>query len=307
MIGEFDFANIFFSYRQDTDKEYELKFPKSTYIIFTIFLIVMPIIVMNLLTGLAVDDVNKLREKAFLEVQRLRISLTLDLNAFNKKHEYLKFLFWLRGRFPRAARFLNYLMTCKCCSRKRAGNTKNLRKNSYELISLQRNMENLLGLPSVSESEVIEFNIKEERYLSVNIPTIYLFTSWAVDCKNFQSKPWWNHCFFFGLSTVISRNNGTSNEETNNENNLLETYDIEFSKTDKNQQFEKFQSLEEKFSQLESEFKAYQKKEEENFKEILKKIENNRILDFHFQTDILKEVKSLSNSLQEIKSSLRTS
>ncbi len=60
MIGEFEFEAIFFP------KE-NLAFPISTTLLFILFLVIMAIIIMNLLVGLAVDDIKAVQEQAVLK------------------------------------------------------------------------------------------------------------------------------------------------------------------------------------------------------------------------------------------------
>ncbi|CAD5111526.1 DgyrCDS829 [Dimorphilus gyrociliatus] len=85
MIGEMDFGDLF---------EMESHRNFTSYIIFVIFLILMAIIVMNLLTGLAVDDVNALRKKAVARKLSLQIDLALgieeSLPKFIKKKQQIK-------------------------------------------------------------------------------------------------------------------------------------------------------------------------------------------------------------------------
>ena len=59
MIGEFDYNDIFHG---EDDMHYWL-----TYVIFCIFLLVMTIIIMNLLVGLAVDDIKGVHDEASLK------------------------------------------------------------------------------------------------------------------------------------------------------------------------------------------------------------------------------------------------
>ena len=63
MIGEIDYNEIFLN------KDYHdpMLFPFTTWCFYAIFLIVMPIIIMNLLVGLAVDDIKIIQEKATLK------------------------------------------------------------------------------------------------------------------------------------------------------------------------------------------------------------------------------------------------
>lgn len=76
MIGEIDLHRMFF---ESSDYLDEPRF--TSYLVFIIFLIIMSIILMNLLIGLAVDDVNLLRERANSEVQGLIVNLALDLEV----------------------------------------------------------------------------------------------------------------------------------------------------------------------------------------------------------------------------------
>ena len=61
MIGEIDYNEIFHN------KDYDPMFPFTTWCFYAIFLVVMPIIIMNLLVGLAVDDIKIIQEKATLK------------------------------------------------------------------------------------------------------------------------------------------------------------------------------------------------------------------------------------------------
>jgi hypothetical protein len=58
MIGEYDFDNLFYG----ADIQYRF----VTSILFSIFALCMTILVMNLLIGLAVDDIKGVQEKAAL-------------------------------------------------------------------------------------------------------------------------------------------------------------------------------------------------------------------------------------------------
>ncbi|XP_072178756.1 transient receptor potential cation channel subfamily A member 1 homolog [Diadema setosum] len=68
--GEIDFGSVFHSldYTHETDVAEDfvsiLFYPATTYILFTIFIVVMPILISNLLTGLAVGDVGEIQTKA---------------------------------------------------------------------------------------------------------------------------------------------------------------------------------------------------------------------------------------------------
>ncbi|XP_076357640.1 transient receptor potential cation channel subfamily A member 1 homolog isoform X2 [Tachypleus tridentatus] len=75
MIGELEFDSIF------NDDENPVHFKPPTYILFVIFLILMSIIIMNLLVGLAVDDIKSVQEHAVLA--RLAMQVDLVLNVEN--------------------------------------------------------------------------------------------------------------------------------------------------------------------------------------------------------------------------------
>lgn len=75
MIGEFEFDSIFFP----EDCENALPYPVSTTILFVVFLVVMAIIIMNLLVGLAVDDIKAVQEQAVLKRLAMQVDLVLDV------------------------------------------------------------------------------------------------------------------------------------------------------------------------------------------------------------------------------------
>lgn len=80
MIGEFEFGDIFLS---DTDNELndEINLKPASYIIFIIFVFVMTVIIMNLLVGLAVDDIKAVQEQAVLKRLAMQVELALDVEA----------------------------------------------------------------------------------------------------------------------------------------------------------------------------------------------------------------------------------
>ncbi len=61
MIGEYDFDSLFFG------NEVLIPYPTFTLLFFLIFMIIMSIIVMNLLVGLAVDDIKAVQDSAVLQ------------------------------------------------------------------------------------------------------------------------------------------------------------------------------------------------------------------------------------------------
>ncbi|XP_067049296.1 transient receptor potential cation channel subfamily A member 1 homolog isoform X2 [Acropora muricata] len=70
MIGEFDFDDTFNS---------DVTVPGVTWFLFIVFLIVMTLLLMNLLIGLAIDDIHGVQEQAFLEQQAMVVNLVMDV------------------------------------------------------------------------------------------------------------------------------------------------------------------------------------------------------------------------------------
>ncbi|KAK3088028.1 hypothetical protein FSP39_013681 [Pinctada imbricata] len=75
MIGEYDYADVFYS---DSD-DFKDHHPVMTFLMFIVFMIVMSIIIMNLLVGLAVDDIKAVQEKAALRRMAMQVDLALDV------------------------------------------------------------------------------------------------------------------------------------------------------------------------------------------------------------------------------------
>lgn len=72
MIGEIEFDAIF------NDAENKVYFTGPAYILFILFLLFMSIIIMNMLIGLAVDDIKGVQEKATLK----RLAMKVCMIAF---------------------------------------------------------------------------------------------------------------------------------------------------------------------------------------------------------------------------------
>ncbi|XP_030851100.1 transient receptor potential cation channel subfamily A member 1 homolog isoform X3 [Strongylocentrotus purpuratus] len=87
MIGEFEFDSIF--HTQDYLTEVDLTnqedfvghvyYQEITYIIFVVFVVIMSIIIMNLLVGLAVDDIKEVQEQAKLQRLAMQVDLAMDV------------------------------------------------------------------------------------------------------------------------------------------------------------------------------------------------------------------------------------
>ncbi|XP_064621630.1 transient receptor potential cation channel subfamily A member 1 homolog [Lineus longissimus] len=81
MIGEMEYDGIF--HRRDEDdtmwrRDAQIWYGAMTYILFTLFLVVMAVLVMNLLTGLAVGDTTKVQERSRSRTISMQVSYLLD-------------------------------------------------------------------------------------------------------------------------------------------------------------------------------------------------------------------------------------
>ncbi|XP_076445109.1 uncharacterized protein LOC143283010 [Babylonia areolata] len=74
MIGEFEFDSIF-----NDPSSSPVLYPEVSYILFVCFLIIMSILLMNLLVGLAVDDIKAVQEQAALKRMAMQVELALDV------------------------------------------------------------------------------------------------------------------------------------------------------------------------------------------------------------------------------------
>ncbi|MPC17481.1 Transient receptor potential cation channel subfamily A member 1 [Portunus trituberculatus] len=75
-IGEFEYDSIF------NDMDQTLPYPEVTYIVFVTFLALMSILIMNLLVGLAVDDIKAVQDQAILKRLAMQTQLVLDVEVF---------------------------------------------------------------------------------------------------------------------------------------------------------------------------------------------------------------------------------
>lgn len=80
MIGEYDFADIFTEHDdpEKTDAENaktakNMPFPFPSVLIFTGFVFIMSIIMMNLMVGLAVDDITHIQDNAEIKKMSLNV------------------------------------------------------------------------------------------------------------------------------------------------------------------------------------------------------------------------------------------
>ena len=74
MTGEFEYESIFHN-----DPLNHLEFDNLTFVFFLVFLIIISIIVVNLLIGLAVDDIKAVQDQAILKRLAMQVELVLDV------------------------------------------------------------------------------------------------------------------------------------------------------------------------------------------------------------------------------------
>ena len=65
--GEMEYDNLFFDNAKYNDGVVMVPYETTTRLLFLFFVLVMPIIIMNLLVGLAVDDIKIVQENAVLK------------------------------------------------------------------------------------------------------------------------------------------------------------------------------------------------------------------------------------------------
>ena len=78
MIGEYEFNGIFYPDDELAFSTFQY-YTVLSYIIFVIFVIVMSLIIMNLLVGLAVDDISEVRRSAVLKRLSMRTKTSLEV------------------------------------------------------------------------------------------------------------------------------------------------------------------------------------------------------------------------------------
>lgn len=80
MIGEFEFDDLF----SVPYKTRQMNYPGLSLILFSIFLIVMSIILMNLLVGLAVDDIKAVAEQAALQRLAMQVNFIYSISCYSQ-------------------------------------------------------------------------------------------------------------------------------------------------------------------------------------------------------------------------------
>lgn len=72
MLGEIDFVNTYVTHTGT-----QLHFPIPAYIILILFMVLMPILLMNLLIGLAVGDIESVRRNAQLKRLAMQVQRSI--------------------------------------------------------------------------------------------------------------------------------------------------------------------------------------------------------------------------------------
>ena len=94
MVGEMEFGDIFLKLEDAAGESDEyvhrntIYYDVMTYLLFIIFLILMAILIMNLLVGLAVDDIKAVQEQAALK--RLAMQVCWCLSVASSQDQNLK-------------------------------------------------------------------------------------------------------------------------------------------------------------------------------------------------------------------------
>ncbi|XP_064627857.1 transient receptor potential cation channel subfamily A member 1 homolog [Lineus longissimus] len=116
MIGELDYGDIFNAQEEAlNDRSVKLWYEVATLIQFFLFLIFMSILIMNLLVGLAVDNISAVQGEAQMETLAMQVEFLLDVELLlgaldNREKERLRIREdvlekdrednWFRGMFP---------------------------------------------------------------------------------------------------------------------------------------------------------------------------------------------------------------
>ncbi|XP_071505517.1 LOW QUALITY PROTEIN: transient receptor potential cation channel subfamily A member 1 homolog [Diadema antillarum] len=108
MIGEFEFDSIFHTqnYLEPVDTTLTETFLGSvfyegiTYVIFIVFVVIMSIIIMNLLVGLAVDDIKEVQEQAKLQRLAMQVDLAMEVQEALPSFIWRKFIVKTKRIYP---------------------------------------------------------------------------------------------------------------------------------------------------------------------------------------------------------------
>lgn len=82
MLGEIDFVGTYVQPYYNSETEILLPFPMPTFFILGLFMVLMPILLMNLLIGLAVGDIESVRRNAQLKRLAMQVkSLLIHISS----------------------------------------------------------------------------------------------------------------------------------------------------------------------------------------------------------------------------------
>ena len=107
MFGELEYLNMFHAHEKANIYQNQVPYEEFTLLLFVCFLILVSLIVMNLLVGLAVSDVEKLQKNSVYDMMGMQIDLALDVE--------LSLPIWLHKRIQ-AYKMDDYDYNSKECS-----------------------------------------------------------------------------------------------------------------------------------------------------------------------------------------------
>ncbi|KAL3313388.1 hypothetical protein Ciccas_008013 [Cichlidogyrus casuarinus] len=93
LLGEINYGDRFEAHSSGRNFENSIFHPPFTYVIFIFFIILMNVILINLLVGLAVEDISKVKREASLTEIKLKVAMTLryaSMLPFAKQRKYCK-------------------------------------------------------------------------------------------------------------------------------------------------------------------------------------------------------------------------
>lgn len=178
MAGEFDFTDMFFGNKYDRRMEHLIYFPISSYIVFVVFLVIMPIIIMNLLTALAVENVKHLKEVAYYESKKLEVAMCNDSEFYRKKNFCGQLIKYLKKFFK------NY-----CCCEKTKKKTRKIVYDKEEIYIKSQGNDNR-NIKKFNFLYKLKYREELKNMYNLNSSTINvcLFNCWAVECIEHNCK-----------------------------------------------------------------------------------------------------------------------
>lgn len=80
MLGEIDLLGTYVQPLYSSDQDRTIPYPVPVFLMLGVFMVLMPILLMNLLIGLAVGDIESVRRNA--QLKRLAMQVSLCYNTF---------------------------------------------------------------------------------------------------------------------------------------------------------------------------------------------------------------------------------